>query len=1635
MPAVSASIALNQFSTFGDLLKFLRRRAGLTQRELSIAVGYSDTHVSRLEQNQRLPDIPTITARFVPALDVEKEPEIVTRLLELAAAVRREDAPAPGLPPFRGLLYFDEADADLFFGREDLTAKLVVRLTPSPAGASTASESRFLAIVGASGSGKSSVARAGLVPAFRWNPDSAGWPVHIITPTAHPLEALAATLSPASKSATAKASLADELARDSRALHEYAARAVRQVNASRLLLVVDQFEELFALCRNDAEQKAFVGNLLTAAFEPRGPAIVVIALRADFYAHCARFPKLREALALSQEYIGAMNTDELRRAIEEPARRGHWELEGGLVDVLLKDVEGEPGALPLLSHALLETWQRRRGHVLTLSGYAASGGVRGAIAESAEAVFHDQLNPPQRAIARQIFLRLTELGEDETLPDTRRRVALDELVSKPEDAPAVREVLTLLADARLITTELETAEVAHEALIREWPTLRGWLTENREGLRLHRHLTDASQEWAQMGRDDDAAYRGARLAQALEWAAANTGELNALEREFLETSKGLAEREESEREAQRRRELESARKLAEAEKRRAEEQSHSATQLRRRAMYLAGAFVLALSMAIAALFFGEQARQSAVSAQNEQRIAFSRELAAAAISSLEVDPERSILLALEAVSAAQSAGLPVPLEAEDALHQAVQASRSELVLRGHEDAVWDVAFSPDGAHIATTSRDRSVRIWAAATGQETLVLRGHTGMILSVAYSPDGKRLATAGDDRTVIVWDAATGEQLMTLSGHTGSVSRATFSGDGRRLVTASGDRTAKVWDANTGQELLTLTGHAGGLLDAAFSPDDSRLATASADRTVRVWDAATGEELLVLRGHTAEVKGVAFSPDGTRLATASWDRTARVWDAATGRELLTLFGHGDWVFDVAFSPDGTRLATVGKDGRVKVWDAATGRELLSLSGHTDRIFNIDFSSDGNRLATASADGTARVWNVSLARELLAWPVSGGGGDVAISPDGKLLAAGNGDEGTAEVWDAATGAELLTLVGHTDNVTAITFSPDGTRLATASADATAKIWDTPTGRLLFTLSSHDNAVNDVAFSPDGFRLATASNDWSVRIWDAATGQILNTLTGGSEARAVAFSPDGARLAAAYEGGLAAVWDTAALTEREPLLLHGHRNGVLDVAFSPECLNASEAPAEQCEWHLATVSMDRTAKVWDASGRELFTLSGHTSGVTSAAFSPDGSRLATASLDGTVKVWDTATGRELMRLLGSIGNVHSVAFTPLDGGAHLVIGGGDGLSMYLLRLEDLVALARSRLTRSLTPDECRRYLHGDEAACASLAGADIASLQPSTSEGRVCHVAEVGGQDSIFNQLQYNGARSVAERFGWEVIFLEAVDPADYDRLLATFLASNCDLIMTGLFSMSDSTKAAAEANPDQNYYTSDVAYDPPLDSVWTSVYATDQAAFLAGYVAASVSKTGRIGAFGGIDIPPVTDFMDGFALGAAYYNTKHGTNIEVLGWDAQTREGSFTGNFINEGDGRLLAEQLMNDGADVIMPVAGPMVGWGAATAVQEREGVYYVGVDVDWTLLAPEFADFVLTSVEKRYDASAAEAVQAVVDGTFTGGIHVGALENGGVGISPFHNLDSLVSPQVKAELEQITADIIAGKIKTKP
>lgn len=1211
------------------------------------------------------------------------------------------EPPVPGEPPFKGLSFFDEADADLFFGREELTAQLVAQVYGCLA--PHTGQYRVLTVIGASGSGKSSIVRAGLVPALRYGePPAEGAhelqpafrdSIYVITPTARPLEALAVSLTHADESVTATAALVDDLAADPRSLHLAAVRTAHRSRAPYVLLVVDQFEELFSLCHDEAEREGFVDNLLYAAQAP-GPTVVVIALRADFYAQCAPFEDLRRALCERQHYIGAMSYEELRRAIVEPARRDGWAFEPGLVDLLLHEVGDAPGALPLLSHALLETWRRRRGRTLTLTGYQESGGVSGAIAKTAETTFN-RLTHEQRMVARNIFVRLTELGQgvgDEHLPElyTRRRAPLAELIRRPEDAPLVQDVLKKLADARLVTTGHETVEVAHEALIQEWVRLREWLDERRAGLRLHRQLTQAAQEWERLERDVGVLYRGARLAQALEWTDAHPDDLNMQERLFLETS--LAEHQaEQEAEATRqRRELEAAqtlaeaqRRRAEAEMRRAEEQAQAVRQLRRRAVYLALALVALTGLLLVATWLSQLAGRNAQAAQEQARLATSRELAAAAVNNLQVDPERSVLLALDALSTGET------LEARNALHQALPELHILRTIPAQSSkGAPGVAFSPDGARLASIGVDGTANVWATDSGQPLLTLSGPPDDAgYSVAFSPDGKLLATSWTSQ-VVVWDAATGERLFSLPGEVVgmAVDRLDFNPDGTRLAVANMDGLPKVWDLITHAEIYSLRGHAQ-ICDAiAFSPDGKRLATGDLAGIVKIWDAVTGQELATLEPG-GMVHSVAFSPDGERVASASdngrlmvWeiatggpvlslparsglydvtympdgerlvsvhqDGTTAVWDVVSGQPLLTLAGHLSTVITVAASPDNVQIATSGYDGTVKLWDTSPGRELLTLAAHDGSIYGVAYNADGSRLATVSLDGTGKLWDpVSGLLALSLSPNGAGGGltGLAFSSDGSRLAAGGGD-GVVTIDDAITGQPVMTLTGHADAVLGLVFSPDGQRLATTSWDGTAKVWDLASGKEVVTFDGHQNLVFGVAFSPDGQRVLTGGNDGYVREWDATTGQELRTFPGEEmEVYGIALSPDGQRLAIGRQDGVATVWDVS-------------------------------------------------------SGDKLFQLSGHAGLILRLAFNQDGTRLATASFDKFAKVWDVQTGQELMTLYGNTSNVFGVSFSP--DGRHVATAGGDGTTrIYTLDTDELTKLARSRVTRVLTTEECRRYFH------------------------------------------------------------------------------------------------------------------------------------------------------------------------------------------------------------------------------------------------------------------------------------------------------------------------------------------------
>jgi WD40 repeat protein/DNA-binding SARP family transcriptional activator len=1214
-------------------------------------------------------------------------------------------APAPGEPPFLGLRNFEEADAGLFFGREALIAKLIERLEADPA---------LLVIVGASGSGKSSVLRAGLIPALKDAPRTGGlagpggWQVHLIKPTAHPLEALATSLTRDAASPRATEDLIEALQAEPRSLAREVQRLV-SAGRQRILLAVDQFEELFTLCQSEAEGRSFVENLL-AATGAGIPLTVLIALRADFYAHCGQYPALREALTARQEYIGPMNAGELRRAIEGPAERGGWLFSPELVELMLHDAGEEPGSLPLLSHALLETWKRREGRTLTLAGYAAAGGVRGAIARTAERVYQG-LGSGEQALARSTFLRLTALGEG--TQDTRRRATLSELIPAPELAPLVQDVLHALVGARLITMGDDEVEVAHEALIREWPTLRRWLAEDREGLRLHRRLTAAAQEWEGLDRDPSLLYRGMRIQQATEWAGAHGDQLNEVERAFLQAAQAHTEDEAAEREAQRQRELESSRQLALVESERAEAERRSATRVRRAARYLAVALAAAVLLAAAALFLGFQARsnQAAATLAREQaeaqrRLATSRELAAAAVTNLEADPERSILLAREAINATYRDDGASTAEAETALHQALARSRLIRTLR-HGDAspLYKARFSPDGRQIATVGVD-TVVVWDVATWTPAYTLPGHEKWTSSVDFSPDGRYIVT-GDASSVIVWDVAgareagVGQRIQTLRGHPPGVGNAIFDPSGQLLASAGDDRQVILWDWRSGKALHRFMSLSGGnpSYALAFSPDGLQLAAGGADNTARIYDVASGEERAVLRGHTDIVMAAAFSPDGLRLVTGGTsDNAGKVWDVATGREIASLVNHRSMLWDAMFSPDGEQILTASFDGTARVWESESGRELFALAGHEAPVHSAAFSPSGMEVATAGEDGTARIWSVRPPSEL--GTIQAHTGYVlalALSPDGQTAATA-GQDGMVRLWDVATGKETLTLAAGMAGAPqfAVAFSPDGKRLAASGQELEARVWDLPAGGLVLSLRGHATplepddwlflGIQSITYSPDGTLLATAGADGTARIWDANTGEQLSVLAGHTRRlNSVAFSPDGKQVATGSDDATARVWDVAS----GALLwtLRGHASRVWAAEFSPDGKR------------LATGGRDAMLKVWDvATGQELMALAGHTAEMTDLAFSPDGTRLASAAGDSTARVWDAANGRELVTLDVGSSIVWSPVFSP--DGNHLFVGTSQGLvRAYTLQLDELMRLAKERVTRGLTDEECRKYLH------------------------------------------------------------------------------------------------------------------------------------------------------------------------------------------------------------------------------------------------------------------------------------------------------------------------------------------------
>jgi WD40 repeat protein/DNA-binding SARP family transcriptional activator len=1177
--------------------------------------------------------------------------------------------------PYKGLRAFTEADALDFFGREAMTSRLLSRLREGgPCG-------RFLAVVGPSGSGKSSVLRAGLIPAVRAGalPGSEGWYVALMTPTDDPFRELATALGHVAVGLT---DAAGEQLEDGPAGWSQAVRAVLPDHEGELLLVIDQFEELFTLVEDEERRRRFVATVVGAATGPEQRVRVVIALRADLYDRPLRYPALAELIRARTEVVIPLSPEELDRAVRLPAERVGVTVEPALIADVVRDVADRPGVLPLLQYALTEQFDRAGGDGLTAATYADIGGVAGALARRAEEV-HAGLSAAAQLATRQLFLRLVSLG-GEGVDATRRRVPRSELESLAVDPGPMTSAIEAFGDARLLSfdrhpgTREATVELAHESLLRVWDRLRSWTDAARDDLRAERRVAAATRDWLAADREPSFLLTGVRLEQVEAWRARSALATTPEEREYLDAS--VAERD---------------RARAEEDERLARERRFERSSYRRLRALVAVLLVAALTAGGLTVFGFTQrdrARIEAARAEYEITIAQARELAATAVVNLEADPERSMLLALEAIDRTRTVDGTVLPEAEEALHGAVGASRIVLRVPG---VGGTLSWNPDGDVFVTEGpEDRGIiDIRDATTGASLRRWVGHEVDINDVAFSPDGTVLATGGDDGAVRTWDPTTGEMMLEVLGD-GAAWHPSWHPDGSVVaVVWTEEKRVALVDSATGEPIRDIDG-LGDPWATSFSADGRLLGVSDWQTGVRVFDTATGDEVATLDGHT-EVHEVVWSPDGRWIATGSADTTVRIWDARTYEPRFTLHGHTDGINGVAWSPDSRRLLSGSSDGSASVWDvSSTGtREAVTFStADLQGILGVAFSPDGSRAMVSELQGGAvLVFDLGLGGdgEVATFPAAEDADNVgAFAGEGDLLVATAAEPGTAVVWDVPSGESQHVLGPHDDTVTAVAVASTSDLVTTAGG--TTVITSTRDGEVRSTLTT-DTLVDDVALSPDGSTLAIAAEDTPVRLVDRRGDEVATVPWEGHAAHRVTFSPDGRFLGAVRSPTSRADPDT-------PTVRIWDASGDAVVATLPA--QAEDLAFDPTGRTVATAATSGVIELWDvATGRLLDTLAGHRGAAVSLAFSPDGSRLVSGGSDATVRLWDLEAGvRRDVTLRGHGSPVTSVAFDP-SGRRVASAEAAGAVRVWAVDLDDLIDVARAELTRSLTDEECRQFLH------------------------------------------------------------------------------------------------------------------------------------------------------------------------------------------------------------------------------------------------------------------------------------------------------------------------------------------------
>jgi WD40 repeat protein/transcriptional regulator with XRE-family HTH domain len=1216
---------------FATALTLLRERAGLTVRDVARELDVPSATIGGYFSGRHLPSLkpPDQLARILSACGVNDAAEVHKWLDALSRVRRAPGRRSAGAPvPYRGLKSFQPEDADWFYGRRRLTDVLLENLRDCY------QRGGLLAVAGPSGSGKSSLLRAGLIPELRSGalgiPGSDGWALILMTPGARP----AAELSGLLASVTVGAA------------------------GTRVVIVVDQFEEVFTSCDDESERVAFIKELCAATDQDREPtALVVIGFRADFYPHALRYPELVSALQRRQVLVGPMTVEELRSAITEPARQAGLDIEDGLVEVLLRDHDAS--ALPLLSHALLATWERSHGGRLTVADYRDSGGISGAVAASAEEVYAE-LRPDQQELARRIFTRLVHVSD--AAASTRRRVPRSELLQLHADA---QPVLDAFVEKRLITVGTEDVEIAHEALLQAWPRLQQWIDSDSIGVRTHRQLMTGAEIWRDAGRDPSALYSGSRLAAIEEWAAlpAHGDDLNVLEREFLGAS--MQQRLATERAARRQTRL-----------------------LRSFVGTLAALFLVAGTLAVIAY-------QQKNTATDQRDVAISRQLATDADQLRTTDIALAMQLSLAAYRISPTA------EAISSLLDSTADPSATRMLGPAGTEMLSIALSREGTLLATGADNGTVRLWSLTRPGHPLLLAARLslrGPVSSLALSPDGSLLAISAGG-SVLLWsigDPRRPALAGSIPAARGTALNAViYSPDGETLATAGANGRVYLWDTTDPRHPTPrgapMNAGIGQVNAVAFSPDGSILAAGGANGRLRLWDMTKGDAnpavMAFLNGPANGINAIAFSPDSHTLAAAGNDSKVWLWTLTDGGRVASarpsLTGARSWIYSLAFSPAGNAIAAGSADDNAYVWSLPDG-VLATTLPHPVPVTAVAFGPGGDTLATADANDVAQLWT-------LPGPVLGGPADssiftVAFSPDEDILAVGSAPasgQGAVQLWDPARHDQPapqgppLTAPGGLDGTVAyglggrlaaggdkggiflwgvrnprhpvrlstpatalnsaiqyVAFDKTGRFMAAGSTGGTVELWDTADFArtapvAVFAADTTGPAayrdVFAVAFSPDDRLLATAAADGTVRLWDisdpADPRQLGQPLTRLADAvYQVTFSPDGHVLAASGEDGDVRLWDVAEPSRRRLLtVLSGPVGIVYDVAFSPDGRT------------LATADGDKTIALWNitnpAAPGKIGSLTGPAGTVFSVAFSPDGTTLAAGSQDDTTRLW------------------------------------------------------------------------------------------------------------------------------------------------------------------------------------------------------------------------------------------------------------------------------------------------------------------------------------------------------------------------------------------------------------------------